>query len=144
MWSVRSSAVSADPKSSSRSGPREGGYNGGGWMIGCFDKLSIDGTPLINIHGYSWMDDTIDGGAGAFFKQVNGKQLKYYAGDGSDWKPGQIAKDESDYLNLRCRCSGFNAYVSRPNPEMPLPKNCWWYWAPKNDKGVPTRFMASW
>ncbi|ORX39574.1 hypothetical protein BD324DRAFT_678693 [Kockovaella imperatae] len=120
-------------------------FKGGGWMLGCFDKMELNDKCLIDIHGFSFADETIDGGAAAFWTQVNGKPLKSYVGCEAEWKaPAEAGRDDSEYLNLHCRCGGFDVHVSRPNPELPLPKPCWWYLPPKTEAGIPQRYMASW
>lgn len=114
-------------------------------MLGCLDKTE----GLMDIHGHSFLEDTIDGGVSQIWTKSNGKVLgKFQSGD-EPWKgpvvhPRSTSSITSEYLHLHCHCSSFSVYVSRPNPTLPLPKNCYWYRPPIHpDTGLPTRYMAS-
>lgn len=116
------------------------------WMLGCLDRLEVEGKPLVAIRGHSFIEDTVDGGVAAFWAHAGGKQLSLQIGEDKEVK--QLPKPEEapvdEYLYLHCHCSAFSVYVSRPKPTLPLPKNCYWYRPPKNGGGIPQRYMASW
>ena len=114
---------------------------GGGWMTGAFDTMYPDDKPLLKLMGHSWLKDTGDGGLGNKWTKADGVELEWFD------KPDEPTKGEEtpdEYLHLHCRCEGFTAYVSRPKPTLPLPKNCYWYRPPANAEGLPQRYMASW
>lgn len=118
------------------------------WMLGCLDQMELDGHQLIDIKGHSYLDDTDDGGIAAFWTRVGGKDLLRFKRENEEEmkhlpeQPSQAHSEER--LHLHCHCKSFSIFVSRPNPSLPLPRNCYWYRPPKDDNGIPQRYMASW
>jgi hypothetical protein len=116
------------------------------WMLGCLDRLEVNGKQLVEIRGHSYIEDTGDDGIAAIWTHAGEKELALYHGEDQEVK--QLPKPEGaqndEYLHLHCHCNAFSVYVSRPKPTLPLPKNCYWYRPPKNAEGVPQRYMASW
>ena len=51
----------------------DGKTQGGGWMLGCLDKTE----GLMDIHGHSFLEDTIDGGVSQIWTKSNGNVDPY-------------------------------------------------------------------
>lgn len=135
---------------------RSGEIKSGSWMVGALSSMSLekDGkeTSLVDVKGHHFLGDTKDGGLSEIWTKAKGAELKRYHDSMEEWKKSDsvTVKEEKaggqteEYLNLHCRCKSFNVYVSRPDPELPLPKNCYWYRPPRDERGIPQRYMASW
>ena len=127
-----------------------GDFVGGGWMIGCFDRFLVDHKPILKIHGYSFVEDTVDGGFAAFWKQAQGQELKLYDGNFEPWtappvEPRREIANKGESLHLHCRCGGFSVFVARPEAGMKMSESYWTSKQCAKEQGYTlNRFAAEW
>lgn len=90
---------------------------------GTFQVENTDG--LIEHKAHIWIDDTLDGGASQFIRQIDGKQLGRFhqePGEGEEIQPSWTAPstsiddtDRSKSIYAHCHCKGVEFHISPPN-----------------------------
>lgn len=80
---------------------------------------------LVRFQGVMWIGDTVDGGAGRFLTEVDGKELKRYAGEagaseelGLDWEIAGSKEGRKDggreAVHAYCHCNGVQFWIAPP------------------------------
>lgn len=113
-------------------------------MTGTLEKF--DG--IIDLKGYGYLHDTLDGGYADFMPTLNNRELErwpYDPKEGSQlplhWRDAKDSKPQSssDRLAAHCKCGGVRFYIARPSLQSTQASRSWPdllipHWAQSKDK----------
>lgn len=117
-------------------------------MTGTLEKF--DG--VVNLKGYEYVHDTLDGGFADFMPTLEGRDLEHWPYDDVDedsqlplyWRESETPRSlgPGTRLPAHCKCNGVRFYVARPSPQSteasrPWPDLLIPHWEQTTDKKDP-------